>query len=140
MRQLAVRRLAAAISLIVLFFCEISAISRAEAVRRCASLLLTASMPADEARLYGSTFWFDPQLGWFVHGVAMATPPQATIAIPFVSAQGNPQTFAAAYVLAPRRVVGYSHLGEAGFAAAPRNEPLPPGTIVRVPGGTLVRR
>jgi hypothetical protein len=87
-------------------------------------------MTRDAARLGGSGFAFDRRLGAFLRGVASATPPGATIALSVATEEGDPATYAAAYYLAPRRVVGPGRWREADFAA-----------LFSVnPGGTSERR
>jgi hypothetical protein len=140
MRSFGFRQGAALVCLAVLLAYEIAAFRPAEFAGRWGALLAFGSMPPDEARLHGSSFAFDRRLGPFLDGVAAATAPSATIALPFASAQGSSATYVSDYVLAPRRVVDYSRLGEAGVAAARRDEPLPVGAIEHVPFGRLIRR
>jgi hypothetical protein len=140
MQSLRFRRGGALVCLAVVFAFEIAAFRPSEFAGRWGALLAFGSMPPDEARLHGSSLAFDRLLGPFLDGIASATPPTATVAMPFVSADGNPATYVAAYILAPRRVVDYSRLGEADVAAARRDEPLPAGRVEHVPSGRLVRR
>jgi len=130
----------ALVCLAVLLAWEIAAFRPSELAGRWGALLTFGSMAPEEARLGGSSLAFDRRLGPFLAGVAAATPPSATVALPFASAQGSPETYVSDYVLAPRRVVDYSKIEEADVVAARRDEPLPAGTTRHVPFGRLVRR
>lgn len=134
------RRAASIACLAILFGAEAASLDRKELAGRWRSLSVLGSMTPERARLVGTMFRFDRALGPFLEGVARATPPDATVALPFLSAEGDKPTYASAYMLAPRRVVGYARLSESNFAAAPRGGPLPPGKTTSVPFGTLVRR
>jgi hypothetical protein len=140
MRSLRIRRGAALVCLAVVLAFEIAAFRPSEFAGRWGGLLAFGSMPPEEARLHGSSLAFDRHLGPFLDGIASATAPTATVAMPFASVDGDSATYLAAYVLAPRRVVDYSRLGEADVAAARRDEPLPVGRVEPVPSGRLVRR
>jgi hypothetical protein len=140
MRSLRLRRGAALVCLAVVLAFEIAAFRPSEFAGRWGALLAFGSMPSEEARLHGSSLAFDRHLGPFLDGIASATAPTVTVAMPFASADGDPATYVAAYILAPRRVVDYSRLGEADVAAARRAEPLPVGRVEPVPSGRLVRR
>jgi hypothetical protein len=139
MRSFRFRQGAALVCLAVLLAFEIAELRPTELAGRWGALLTLGSMPPDEARLHGSSLAFDRRLGPFLAGVEAATAPSATVALPFASAAGSSATYVSDYVLAPRRVVDYSRLGEAGIAAARRDEPLPAGTIEHVPFGRLIR-
>jgi hypothetical protein len=138
MQPFQARRWMATVCLAVLLGCELAAFRASEFRGRWGALVALGAMPADEARLHGSSFGFDRRLGWFLDGVAAATPLSATVALPFVSPEGTPRTFAAAYLLAPRRVVDFSRLNEADYAAAPRGIALP-GRWIPIPFGGLAR-
>jgi hypothetical protein len=140
MRSSTFRRGAALLCLAAVFAFEIAAFRPSEFAGRWGALLAFGSMPPEEARLHGSSLAFDRHLGPFLDGIASATPQTSTVAMPFVSADGDPTTYVTAYILAPRRVVDYSRLAEADIAAARRDEPLPAGRVVHVPSGRLVRR
>ena len=140
MRFLSFRRAAALVCLAVLLAFEIAAFHPSEFAGRWGALLAFGAMPPEEARLHGSSLAFDRRLGPFLDGVAAATPLSATVAMPFATSDGDPATYVAAYVLAPRRLVDYTRLGEADVAAARRNEPVPVGTVEHVPFGRLIRR
>lgn len=140
MQSLRFRRAAALVCLAVVLAFEIAAFRPAELAGRWGALLAFGAMPPDEARLHGSSLAFDRRLGPFLSGVAAATEPWATVAVPFASASGDPATYLSAYVLAPRRVVDYGRLGEADVAAARRGEAVPVGVPEHVPDGQLIRR
>jgi len=74
-------------------------------------------MPSETARLHGSAFSGLRNVAPFVRGVASATPPSSTVALSFVSEKGDRATYAAAFELAPRRVVSFARRREADFAA-----------------------
>ena len=141
------RRAASIVCLAVLFAAEAASLNRSELAGRWESFFVLGSMPPRQARLLGTMFRFDRALGRFLDGVASATPPNATVALPFASAEGDKPTYAAAYMLAPRRIVDFARLPEASFAAVPsgfrrpaESAPLPPGTAARVPFGVVVRK
>jgi len=140
MRSFRFRQVAALVCLAVLLAFEIAEFRPAEFAGRWGALLTFGSMSPDEARLHGSSLAFDRRLGPFLAGVAAATEPRATVALPFASEAGSTETYVSDYVLAPRRIVDYSRLGEAGVAAARRDEALPAGAIEHVPFGRLIRR
>lgn len=140
MRLLSLRRAAAAVCLAAVIVFEAASFHPAEFAGRWGALLAFGPMPADEARQHGSSLAFDRALGRFLDGVAAATSPSETVALPFVSEQGDPATYVAAYMLAPRRLVDDRRLGEADVAAVPRSGPPPSGPFVAVPFGRLFRR
>jgi hypothetical protein len=121
------------VCLALLLAFEIAAFRPSEFAGRWGALLAFGAMPAEEARLHGSSLAFDRRLGPFLEGVSAATRPSATVAMPFVSVDGDPTTYVAAYVLAPRRIVDYSRLGEADVGAARRDELLPADRSNRFP-------
>jgi hypothetical protein len=140
MRFLSFRRWAALVCLAVLLAFEIAAFQASEFAGRWGALLAFGAMTPEEARLHGSSLAFDRRLGPFLDGVAAATPLSATVAMPFAAVAGDPATYVAAYVLAPRRLVDYARLGEADVAAARRDDPGPVGKVEHVPFGRLIRR
>ena len=96
-------------------------------------------MGPDEARLHGSGFAFDRRYGEFLESVRLAVPATATVALDAPSAS---QLFgySAAYVLAPRRVVPFSRLAEADFAAAYGTAQAPGAPVAAaIPFGSLGR-
>jgi hypothetical protein len=133
------RRLAAALALTVVFAFELGSFRGKELRGRLGALASFSRVDAREARLQGSALAFDRRLGLFLEGIEDRTPPSATIALPFASAEGNVSTYVSAYLLAPRRLVDPSRSAEADFAAGP------PGSASRgdglpVPFGELSRR
>jgi hypothetical protein len=140
MRFLSFRRGAALVCLALLLVFEIAAFRPSEFAGRWGALLAFGAMPPEEARFHGSSLAFDRRLGPFLDGVAASTPLSATVAMPFASVVGDPATYLAAYVLAPRRLVDYTRLGEADVAAARRDDPVPVGKVEHVPFGRLIRR
>jgi len=128
----------AAVALPVVFAFELGSFRWNELPGRLGALRSFSRMDAREARLHGTAFAFDRRLGLFLEGIEERTPPSATIALPFASAEGNVPTYASAYVLAPRRVVDLRRSAEADFAAGPPRS-APPGTAIAVPFGELSR-
>jgi hypothetical protein len=136
------RRLAAIVCVLVLFGAEVSSLRFPELRGRWGALRAFASMSPEDARLGGSGFAFNRRLGPFLQGVARRTPSRSTIAISFANEEGGPATYAAAYCLAPRRVVGPGRVSEADFAARfdGRSAGIPGAAgAARVPFGELVR-
>lgn len=83
---------------------------RMQAIRRL------ARVSPETGRVMGSGFAFDRRYGMFLESVRKAVPPSATVSL---DAPANPPiyTYAAAYVLAPRRVVAAGS-PDADYAAA----------------------
>ncbi len=129
----------AGLSLGLLLAWEIAGFPASEFRGRWGAFVVFSGMTADEARLHGSSFAFDRRLGWFLEGVEGATPPVSTVALPFFSPEGNVPTYAAAYVLAPRRTVDFSRLAEADYAAGPPGAAGRVGKMIRIPFGELSR-
>jgi hypothetical protein len=84
-----------------------------------------------------SRFWFDPAYSEFLEDVKRRTPPEATVAL-FVPRTPDTYTYLAAYLLAPRRVVGRELETEVDFVAVYGSEHGPPGDPIA--RGTLWRR
>jgi hypothetical protein len=125
--------------LIVVLVCEARTLDRDEWRRRARALPVLVSMPPERARSHESSFGFDRNFAPFLEGVRRATPAGATIAL-LVPTADTRYLFAAAYVLAPRRIVGTDRLTEADFAAAYRAAAPGRPVSAAIPFGSLGAR
>jgi len=116
---------------------EISGMKLRELGPRFRALPAFARMEPDAARAHGSGLAFDRRYGQFLEAIRLAVPATATVAL---DAPAGLYVYSAAYVLAPRRVVPFSRLAEADFAAA-YGTARPPGSPVAaaIPFGSLGR-
>ena len=141
------RRYSAIACLLILLAAEAASFRAKEFRGRWGALFFFAGKSAEDAILGGSGFAFDRRLGPFLHAVETATPPDSTVALPFAGPKGNLATYAAAYVLAPRRIVGFGRIGQADFAAlyrprsrgTPAVSAFPARPSTPVPFGELAR-
>ena len=115
---------------------EVSGLKFRELSPRWRALPLFAGLGPDEARAHGSGLAFDRAYGEFLESVRLAVPLNATVAL---DAPGSSQLYeyAAAYVLAPRRVVPISDLRNADFAAVFGAARVAPGSPV--PAAAAIR-
>lgn len=86
------------------------------------------------------SFWFDPQYGAFLDGVARLTPPSETILL-VIPPGSEMHLFQAAYQLAPRRIVTQCEYPAVRYVAIYLGVPLTcPPNGVPIPGGLLITR
>ena len=106
-----IRRFGAFVCLLTIAGFEISTLKYREILPRLRSLPVMVRLDPDTARLHGSGFAFDRRYGAFLISVRDATPASATVALE--APRSSPSyEYAAAYVLAPRRVVGSGQIPE----------------------------
>ncbi|HET9794686.1 MAG TPA: hypothetical protein VFS34_09505 [Thermoanaerobaculia bacterium] len=143
------RRRLAIVCVLVVLAAEAASLRAGEIRGRWGAFGAFFAKSPEDARLGGSSFAFNRRLGPFLRGVESATPADATIALTFATDEGDPATYAAAYVLAPRRVVGPGRQREADFAALfgaggsldrHSARSTGPSGAVAVPFGELARR
>lgn len=117
--------------------CELASLNWKEFRARARALPRFAALSPEVGRLHGSALSFDRSFGLFLEGVARATPPGSTVAL-LTPGGSDVDEYAAAYILAPRRVVRFQKSGNADFAAAYRQDQVPgrPATA-DVPFGKL---
>ncbi len=110
-----VRRVLAAVSLLVLALSLASPLSIPETRARLARL--GRALTGDPSyRSDAMSFWFDPAYAAFLDDVRRRTPETATVAL-LVPPSPDLYFDQAVYRLAPRRVVGRDRQDEAGFVA-----------------------
>lgn len=134
------RKTAVIVCLLTVAGFEIASLKFQELGPRLRALPVFARMEPDAARAHGSGLAFDRRYGMFLESVRLAVPATATVAIEAPATSGL-YAYSAAYVLAPRRVVPFSRLAEADFAAAYGTTARPPGAPVAaaIPFGALGR-
>ena len=104
-----------------------------------AKLSSSAGRAAEERRLSGTSFFFDPDYGPFLLAVRRATPPDATIALRAPRTH-ELYTYQASYILAPRRLVAGDSAGQAQYEAVYGAAPAPGATVLlSTTKGSLVR-
>ena len=133
------RKFAVIVCLLVVAGFELAGLKFRELGPRFRALPVFARMEPDVARAHGSGLAFDRRYGQFLDAIRLAVPATATVAIEAPITSGL-YAYSAAYVLAPRRVVPFSRLAEADFAAA-YGTARPPGAPVAaaIPFGSLGR-
>lgn len=103
---------------------EIAGLKFRELGPRLRALPGFAAISPEEGRSHGSGFAFDRRYGEFLESVRRVVPATATVALE-APRTSQLYEFAAAYMLAPRRVVPFSEIRDAQFAAVYGSGPTP---------------